>query len=113
MVNNGISHTESIPVANIQPWIDDALDSIEFAIGSVDTKHGKIRAEMGHAKPFLINYMAIGNEDWQAVVQRELPGVLQRVSNELSAYQTDCQLRYDAITDADLVSIDITSSTVD
>jgi len=63
VVNNGVSHQQSVPVSEIQPWVQDALDSIEFAMGSQTSKWGSIRAEMGHPQPFNINYVAIGNED--------------------------------------------------
>lgn len=48
----------------LKPYIDDALDLIEFANGSTDTKWGKLRAEMGHPEPFNMKYLAIGNEQW-------------------------------------------------
>lgn len=53
-----------IPVDSLQPYIDDALDLIEFANGSTDTKWGKLRAEMGHPAPFNLKYIGIGNEQW-------------------------------------------------
>ncbi|MBN1180720.1 MAG: alpha-L-arabinofuranosidase [Bacteroidales bacterium] len=46
------------------PYIQDALDLVEFANGSTDTKWGKIRADMGHPEPFNLKYMGIGNEQW-------------------------------------------------
>ncbi len=48
----------------LQPYIDDCLDLIEFANGPADSKWGKIRAEMGHPKPFNMKYLGIGNEQW-------------------------------------------------
>ncbi|MDR0811513.1 MAG: carbohydrate binding domain-containing protein [Paludibacter sp.] len=53
-----------VPVAELQAYIDDALDLIEFANGGENTKWGKIRAEMGHAAPFNLKFLAIGNEQW-------------------------------------------------
>jgi len=50
-------------VSDIGSYIQDALDSIEFAMGATSTKYGAIRASMGHPAPFTINYVAIGNED--------------------------------------------------
>ena len=50
--------------ADLKPYIDDALDLIEFANGSADTKWGKIRAQMGHPKPFNMKFLAVGNEQW-------------------------------------------------
>ena len=64
VVNNGISHEESIGPMDIQPYIQDALDSLEFAMGSADTYWGARRAAMGHPEPFAPIYaVAIGNED--------------------------------------------------
>lgn len=48
----------------LQPFIDDCLDLIEFANGPADSKWGKIRAEMGHPEPFNMKYLGIGNEQW-------------------------------------------------
>ncbi len=52
-----------VPMDEMQPWIDEALELIEFANGAPDTKWGKVRAEMGHPEPFNIEYIAIGNEE--------------------------------------------------
>ncbi len=48
----------------LQPFIDDCLDLIEFANGPVDSKWGKVRADMGHPEPFNMKYIGIGNEQW-------------------------------------------------
>lgn len=53
-----------VPVDSLQPYIDDALDLIEFANGPVDSQWGAIRAEMGHPAPFNLRMIAIGNEQW-------------------------------------------------
>lgn len=47
----------------MQEWIDEALDLIEFANGGTDTKWGGIRAEMGHPDSFRMKYLTIGNEE--------------------------------------------------
>ncbi|MBK6281604.1 MAG: carbohydrate binding domain-containing protein [Draconibacterium sp.] len=66
--------TECVAVGDLQPYIDDALDLIEFANGPVDSKWGKIRAEMGHPEPFNLKYIAIGNEQWgESYVERLVP----------------------------------------
>lgn len=54
------------PKDKLQPFIDDALDQIEFIRGSVDTKWGARRAELGHPEPFPLHYVEVGNEDWLA-----------------------------------------------
>lgn len=56
-------HHDAVPFDELKPWIDDALDLIEFANGATDTKWGKIRAELGHPEPFSLEYLAIGNEE--------------------------------------------------
>ena len=45
-------------------YIQDALDLIEFANGDVNTKWGKVRADMGHPAPFNLKFIGIGNEQW-------------------------------------------------
>ncbi len=51
-------------VEDLQPFVQDALDLIEFANGSTDTEWGKLRAEMGHPEPFNLKFLGIGNEQW-------------------------------------------------
>jgi alpha-L-arabinofuranosidase len=48
----------------LQPYIDDCLDLIEFANGPATSKWGKVRADMGHPEPFNMKYIGIGNEQW-------------------------------------------------
>lgn len=52
-----------IPMKDMDAYVQDVLDLIEYANGSTDTKWGKVRAEAGHAKPFNLKYIGIGNED--------------------------------------------------
>ncbi|KAJ9547358.1 hypothetical protein OSB04_019901 [Centaurea solstitialis] len=61
--NNGISHQESVDPSNIMPFVQEALDGIEFARGDPNSTWGSVRAAMGHPKPFELKYVAIGNED--------------------------------------------------
>ena len=51
----------------LDKWIQDVLDLIEFANGSTETPWGKKRADMGHPEPFGLEYIGIGNEQWGAV----------------------------------------------
>jgi alpha-N-arabinofuranosidase len=51
------------PGADLDPYVQDALDELEYVTGSVDTKWGAIRAQDGHPAPFKLNYVEIGNED--------------------------------------------------
>jgi alpha-L-arabinofuranosidase len=52
------------PGVDLQPYVADALDEIEYVIGDVKTKWGARRAADGHPVPFKLNYIEIGNEDW-------------------------------------------------
>ena len=53
-----------VAVCDLQEYIQDALDLIEFANGDASTKWGKVRADMGHPAPFDMKYIGIGNEQW-------------------------------------------------
>ena len=55
---------ELVSMDELQPFVDDALDLIEFANGSADSGWGEKRAEMGHPEPFNLKYIGIGNEQW-------------------------------------------------
>lgn len=58
---------ELVPMDELGPYIQDALDLIEFANGDITTHWGKIRSEMGHPAPFNMRYIGIGNEQWGEV----------------------------------------------
>ena len=49
---------------DLEPFVQDALDEIEYVTGSIDTKWGAKRAANGHPGPFKLRYVEIGNEDW-------------------------------------------------
>jgi hypothetical protein len=49
---------------DLDSYIQDALDLVEFANGPVDSKWGKVRAEMGHPEPFNLKFLGVGNEQW-------------------------------------------------
>lgn len=55
---------ELVPMDQLDPYVQDALDLIEFANGSVDTPWGKVRSDMGHPEPFNLKYIGVGNEQW-------------------------------------------------
>ncbi|QEK51364.1 alpha-L-arabinofuranosidase [Pedobacter aquae] len=55
---------EVVPLDQLEPYIQDALDLIEFANGDVNTAWGKVRAQMGHPKPFNLKVLGVGNENW-------------------------------------------------
>lgn len=48
----------------LDEMVQDTLDAIEYAIGSKESKWGRLRASMGHPEPFKMTYLEIGNENW-------------------------------------------------
>lgn len=77
---------ELAPLEDIAPYIQDALDLIEFANGSVTTQWGKRRAAMGHPAPFRMKMLGVGNENWG-------PQYVER----LTLFQTAIQKKYPEI----------------
>ena len=55
-------HIDAGPL--LKPYVDDALDEIEYVMGDASTYWGAKRAADGHPAPFKMNYVEIGNEDW-------------------------------------------------
>ena len=65
---------ELVPLGELDPYIQDALDLIEFANGSTDTNWGKLRADMGHPEPFNLKMLGVGNEQWgPQYIERYVP----------------------------------------
>lgn len=56
-------HLRMAPLSEMQEWVDEALDLIEFANGASRTKWGAVRTDMGHPESFHLKYLAIGNEE--------------------------------------------------
>ena len=58
-------HGEHVnPGPDLEPYVQNALDEIEYVTGDTSTKWGAERAKDGHPKPFDLKYVEIGNEDW-------------------------------------------------
>jgi alpha-N-arabinofuranosidase len=55
---------ELVPMDQLDPYIQDALDLIEFANGPVTSKWGTLRSDMGHPQTFNLKFLGIGNEQW-------------------------------------------------
>ncbi len=68
ILNCGMScqfqNAEKVPVGQLQPYIQDALDLIEFANGPTTSQWGAKRAAMGHPAPFHLKLLGVGNEQW-------------------------------------------------
>ena len=77
---------ELVPLNQLDPYIQDALDLIEFANGSSNTRWGSIRAKMGHPQSFRLKMIGIGNENWG-------PQYLER----LQLFQKEIKFKYPEI----------------
>ncbi len=67
---------EVVPLDQLDPYIQDALDLIEFANGPATSPWGAKRAAMGHPKPFNLKYLGVGNEQWgPQYIERYVPFV--------------------------------------
>lgn len=68
-----------VALDKLQPYIDDALDLIEFANGPVTSKWGKLRADMGHLAPFNLKQIGIGNEQWGSMYPERLEMFVKQI----------------------------------
>jgi alpha-L-arabinofuranosidase len=73
VINCGMARGDHVPMDQMGPWVQDALDAIEYANGPVDSKRGALRAKAGHPKPFNLKYIEIGNENGG----RRIPGKIE------------------------------------
>jgi len=63
VINCGMSHRETVPMAHMDEYVQDALDAIEYCNGPADSRWGAVRAAAGHPEPFHLKYLEIGNEN--------------------------------------------------
>ena len=68
-----------VALKDLQPYVDDGLDLIEFCNGSVNTKWGRIRANLGHPKPFNLHQIGIGNEQWGPLYPERLQEFVKQI----------------------------------
>jgi alpha-N-arabinofuranosidase len=68
-----------VHVNNLDSYVQDALDLIEFANGDVNTKWGKLRADMGHPASFNLKLIAVGNEQWGSLYPERLVPFLKAI----------------------------------
>lgn len=54
---------DAVPMSEMDEWVSEALDLIEWANGDATTKWGRVRAEAGHPEPFNLKYLGLGNEE--------------------------------------------------
>jgi alpha-L-arabinofuranosidase len=63
VINCGMAHENIVPLDQLDEWVQDALDAIEYANGPVTSKWGALRAKNGHPAPFHLKYIEVGNEN--------------------------------------------------
>jgi alpha-L-arabinofuranosidase len=71
---------ELVPMADLDPFIQDALDLIEFANGPATSEWGAKRATMGHPESFNLTMLGIGNEQWG-------PQYIERLERFVTAFR--------------------------
>jgi len=74
-----------VAVNNLNPYIQDALDLIEFANGDVTTKWGKLRVDMGHPASFNLKMIAVGNEQWGKLYPERLEPFVKAIRSKYPA----------------------------
>lgn len=86
----------------LDTYIEDVLDLIEFANGADDSVWGRVRAQMGHPEPFGLEYIGIGNEQWgneyferYEIFEREISKVYPEIRLITSAGWKDRGWEYD------------------
>jgi alpha-N-arabinofuranosidase len=68
---NDKQHPRGIAAGDdLKPFVDEAVEEIQYAIGDAQTKWGAQRAADGHPAPFHIEYVEIGNEDFLGGARR-------------------------------------------
>ena len=70
---------ELVKMEDLDPYVQDALDLIEFANGSEATPWGKLRSDMGHPKPFNLKYIGVGNEQWGPMYPERLEMFVKQI----------------------------------
>ena len=81
---------ELAPMTELDPYIQDALDLIEFANGDPLSKWGKLRAEMGHPAPFNLKMMGVGNENWGPQYLERLKMFQERIKKQYPEIKLVC-----------------------
>ena len=81
--------TYHVAVEDLDPYIQDAVDLVEFANGDVTTTWGKLRAEMGHPEPFNLKFLAIGNEQWD---YKDNPAYTKRLARFIEVLRRNAQV---------------------
>jgi alpha-L-arabinofuranosidase len=63
VINCGMAEKDSVDAGKLGPWIQDALDAIDYANGPATSPWGALRVAAGHPSPFNLKLMELGNEN--------------------------------------------------
>ena len=63
-------HGDACTEEEVQYYVDDLMDALEYALGDGNTEWGKKRIENGHIEPFPLKYVEVGNENWGKVYEK-------------------------------------------
>jgi len=78
---------QTVPLDQLDPFVQDALDLIEFANGSADSPWGAKRAALGHPAPFNLKMLGVGNEQWGDTYFERYPVFYRAIKAKYSAIQ--------------------------
>ena len=76
-----------VAVCDLDGYIQDALDLIEFANGDTTTTWGKLRADMGHPASFNLKYIGVGNEQWGSEYPERLEPFVKAIRSKYPKMQ--------------------------
>lgn len=98
IINCGMScqfdAAEVVPTNELEPYIGDALDLIEFANGDTSTYWGYKRAQLGHPKPFNMHLLGVGNENWGPQYAEHLKLFTERLKAKYPDMKLVCATGY-------------------
>jgi len=93
VINCGMAHGGNVPLEELDPWVQDALDAIEYANGPADSQWGALRAARGHPKPFGLKYMEIGNENGGPAYEERYARFYDAIKAKYPDLQLICDVR--------------------
>jgi alpha-L-arabinofuranosidase len=82
VINCGMSHKEVVPMDQMQEYVQDALDAIEYANGDISTRWGAERAKNGHPKPFNLTMLKWGMKTEVRLMMSVMPCFMMPSKNK-------------------------------
>lgn len=88
VINCGMAHGDYIPMEQMQEYVQDALDAIEYANGPAESTWGALRAKAGHPQPFNLKMIEIGNENGGKLYEERYALFYDAIKAKYPAIQT-------------------------